>query len=99
MCIVGAKVSLRLTPQCLAAEIEIRRRPDVHEWASGRRSFASACLRGDAVHGGSFRSENADLRATSATVAFDTDLRRNLRADLFGVAHHTHLASLSGFEG
>jgi len=48
---------------------------------------------------GSFRSENADLRAASAAVAFDTDLRRNLRADLFGVAHHTHLASLSGFEG
>lgn len=47
----------------------------------------------------SFRSENADLRAASAAVAFDTDLRRNLRADLFGVAHHTHLASLSGFEG
>ena len=47
----------------------------------------------------SFRSENADLRATSAAVAFDTDLRRNLRADLFGVAHHTHLASLPGFEG
>lgn len=47
----------------------------------------------------SFRSENADLRATSAAVAFDTDLRCNLRADLFGVAHHTHLASLSGFEG
>ena len=44
-------------------------------------------------------SANADARAAFVTEAFDADLRSDLCANLFGVAHYAHFSTLSGFEG
>lgn len=49
--------------------------------------------------GAACASANADARTAFVTEAFDADLRSDLCANLFGVAHHAHFSALSGFEG